>query len=280
MGRRKAASQMRMWTFRALWGLLALAGLTPAAASGQARQDSVLLQGRVVEEHTGEPIAFASLRIMDRDLRLLGRAESDRAGRFSYAVRKQPGVYLEVQRIGYEETLAPFLWFDGHDHFELEVRLDREVVLHAPLEVVGRRRAESPVLEAFRHRTRMGMGYYVTRDQIEARNPSRVTDLLAEAPGVRLTSSGLGFRRVVEMRGGASSGGCPVQVYIDGMHLNDNEGPPDVQVVAIDDFVSPESVFGIEIYRGLSTVPAEFLNTYARCGVVALWTLRGGSESE
>lgn len=264
---------------RALPGLVAVALLVPAAASGQARQDSVLLRGQVVEEETARPIAFVSLRVMDRDLRLLGRAESDREGRFSYVVRKQPGVLIRVERIGYEETRTPFLWFDGHHHFDLEIRMDPDVVLLAPLEVLGRRRMQSAVLAGFKHRTELGMGYFVTRDDIEARNASRVTDLLAEAPGVRLASSGQGLRRVVQMRGGASAGGCPVQVYIDGMHLNKNNGPADTRVVAIDDFVSPESLFGIEVYRGLSTVPAQFLNTYAKCGVVALWTLRGGNES-
>lgn len=278
-GRRGGAIRIEISIVHALTGLLAMALLIPAATAAQARQDSVLLRGQVVEEETAAPIAFASLRILDDDLRLLGRTETDREGYFTFVVREQTGVHLESERIGYEATRTPFLWFDGHDYFELEVRLDREVVLLAPLEVLGRRRMESPILESFKHRTRLGMGWYITRDEIQARNPSRVTDLLMEAPGVRLASSGLGLRRVVEMRG-ASAGGCPVQVYIDGMHLNKNDGPADLRVVAIDDFVSPESVLGIEIYRGLATVPAEFLNTYAKCGVVALWTLRGGNESE
>ena len=44
----------------------------------------------------------------------------------------------------------------------------------------------------------------------------------------------------------------------------------------IDDMVLPSSVEGIEIYRGLSTVPPEFLNPDAECGVIAIWTRRGG----
>lgn len=240
----------------------------------------MLLGGQVVEETSEAPVGFAAVRILDRELRFLGRTETDAEGRFSHVVRDRAGVYLEVERIGYEDTRTPFLWFDGHHYFELEVRMGREAVLLAPLEVLARRRTQSPVLESFRHRTERGMGWYLTRSDIEARNPSRVTDLLAEAPGVHLGSSGYGVRRVVQMRGGASAGGCPVQVYVDGMHLNDNDGPADVRMVAIDDYVSPGSVLGIEIYRGLSTVPAEFLNSYAKCGVVALWTLRGESGSE
>lgn len=262
-------------------GFVAASMFAAADATAQAKQDSVLLRGQVVEEVGGTPIAFATLRILDRDLRLLGRTEADRNGLFSHVVRDQVGAYIEVDRIGYEDTRTPFLWFDGHLHFDLEVRMDREAVLLAPLEVLARRGpGVSPVLESFHHRTTRGMGWYLTRAEIVARNPSRVTDLLTEAPGVRLSSSGYGMRRVVEMRGGASATACPVQVYLDGMHLNKPEGPSDVQVVAIDDYVSPGSVLGIEIYRGLSTVPAEFLNTYAKCGVVALWTVRGGSGSD
>ena len=44
----------------------------------------------------------------------------------------------------------------------------------------------------------------------------------------------------------------------------------------IDEVISPGSVEGIEVYRGLSTVPAEFLNPDAECGVIAIWTRRGG----
>ena len=44
----------------------------------------------------------------------------------------------------------------------------------------------------------------------------------------------------------------------------------------VDDAVSSGSLLGIEVYRGLSTVPAEFMTPRARCGVVVLWTRRSG----
>lgn len=248
----------------------------PSTASAQARQDSVLLQGQVVEEETGDPIAFVALTMLDRQGRIIGRAEGDRQGRFSYVARNRAGLGIRVERIGYQDNETPLLWFDGYDFYQVEIRMDREAVLLAPLEITARRSQKSSVLADFEHRSQRGMGWYLTRAEIESRNPSRVTDLLSMAPGVSLSSSGQGLRRVVEMvRNGAQASRCPVQVYLDGMHLNAMNGPWHTQVVAIDDYVAPESVQGIELYRGLSTVPAQFLNEYAKCGVVAVWTRRG-----
>jgi hypothetical protein len=78
----------------------------------------------------------------------------------------------------------------------------------------------------------------------------------------------------------SSGRGCPVQVFVDGLLMTasvmDASGATENAGAAIDDFVSPLSVEGIEVYRGLSTVPPEFLTPEADCGVVAIWTRRGG----
>jgi outer membrane receptor for ferrienterochelin and colicin len=69
------------------------------------------------------------------------------------------------------------------------------------------------------------------------------------------------------------------QIFVDGFLVNrrmvgvNGNRPSDFR---IDDVVSPASVEGIEVYRGLSTVPPEFLNPDAVCGVIAIWTRRGG----
>jgi hypothetical protein len=38
--------------------------------------------------------------------------------------------------------------------------------------------------------------------------------------------------------------------------------------------VEPADVEAIEIFKGLASVPAEFLNPQSRCGVIAIWTKR------
>lgn len=254
--------------------VIVAAFLAPAQALGQS-PDSVRLMGQVVESESSVPIGFVDIVVLDRDLRRVRAVQAGRDGTFALQVPASDGVYLLASRLGYEETQTPFLWFDGNAFFQLEIRLDRDVVLLAPLEVVAREQRLSPVLEEFRERVESGFGFYITRDQIDAEGPRLVTDLLRRVPGVHLRSSGAGLRRVVQMSRAVSPGSCPTQVYIDGLRLNANVGPPETRVVAIDDYVAPGSVEGIEVYRGLSTVPASFLNEYADCGVVVIWTRRG-----
>jgi hypothetical protein len=44
--------------------------------------------------------------------------------------------------------------------------------------------------------------------------------------------------------------------------------------VFVDDLVSPLDIETIEVFRGLGSIPPEFLTPQARCGVIAIWTKR------
>jgi hypothetical protein len=233
----------------------------------------------VVDEQTGVPVPSVDLVVRAANDRFITSTMTDEAGRFELTLSRLKAIAIYASRIGYADNQTPVLHFDDHDFFRVEIRLDPVAVLLAPLEVLARRKGErSPVLENFDRRVHMGSGYYITREDIEERDPTFVTDLLATVPGVRVTGSGAGTRRTIEM---ARSSGrdCPVQIFVDGMLVNRPIQPGFGAPVAgytIDDVALPNSVEGIEIYRGLSTVPAEFLTPDADCGVVAIWTRRGG----
>ena len=74
------------------------------------------------------------------------------------------------------------------------------------------------------------------------------------------------------MRGGTGTTNCPARFFIDGNSVA-------LQGMSIDELVSPSDVEGIEIYKGMSSVPSEFsgrsINDDSRCGVVAIWTKTG-----
>lgn len=251
--------------------------MMPAALDGQTQ-----IVGRVIDDVTERPLSGAEVTLRTVDGRLLRRVETEQTGMFEFEVDRVSAVRLEVRRISYLANTTPTLHFDGRKFFQVEVRLDPDAILLAPLEVITWSVVDpSPFLEGFRQRLKTGMGTFITRDAIEARRPAQIADLLRDVPGVTVTGSSVGGRATVQV--GRSLGrDCQTQIWVDGFLMNRRAsrqtgfGPADFR---IDDSVNPLSVEGIEIYRGLSSVPAEFLNQDAECGVIAIWTRRGGRRN-
>ncbi len=247
-------------------------------AAGPASAQQVRVLGRVIEAESAKPIAGAEIVFRTPEGTYAGRTLTDADGRFGIAMNRAAGVRIRADHVGYRQNITPVLFFDNRLFYQVEIRLDPEAVLLAPLEVVGRSEATpSHVLDAYRFRLEHGQGYYITRAEIRQRHPNNITDLLRTVPGLEVTSSGSGNRPVVQTARGAAKG-CLAQVYVDGLLVNRRLMTSQGQrsdVFRIDDVVSPDNVEGIEVYLGLSTIPPEFLSPEASCGIIAIWTRRG-----
>jgi hypothetical protein len=115
----------------------------------------------------------------------------------------------------------------------------------------------------FERRRAAGHGTFVTRDDIEARRPIELRDLLRRVPGVTFVDDGSGRPALRFTRASVRPDrDCPPEYWLDGQR---------VPGFTIDDIV-PEDVQGIELYRGPSETPAPFLTRSAGCGVVAIWS--------
>jgi hypothetical protein len=237
------------------------------------------IQGRVLDDLTGLGIAWATVDVLDSVDRIRARTTTDVDGAF-LLTRLQPGPFrIRVSALGYGTIVTPHWRVASGEVLVVAVRVHPSALLLAPLEVIARSRFPSPVLAGFHARLARGIGgVFFSREDIEQRAPVRISDLLAEVPGLRLESAGIsgsGSRELTLRFGSAltagSGGTCEVQIFIDGQPANRRN-----QRIPLDDLASPSGLEGIEIYRGLSTIPPEFLGPDARCGVVALWTRRGG----
>ncbi|NJD18892.1 MAG: TonB-dependent receptor [Gemmatimonadetes bacterium] len=254
--------------------LLLFATATAAPAVAQ-----VHIVGRVIDDTTERPLGDAQVTVRATDGRFLARTETDSAGTFEFNVNHVSAVRIDVRRISYQANAMPILHFDGRKFFQVAARLAPDAILLAPLEIIAWSEVDmSPFLEGFRQRLRNGLGLYITREQIEARRPTYVADLFRDIPGITVMGSGAGNRARIQVGRSLSSTECETQIYVDGFLMNRRTG---LRRQLINDFridaaVSPPAVEGIEVYRGLSSVPAEFLSPDAVCGVIAIWTRRGG----
>jgi hypothetical protein len=257
--------------------LLAGSVMAQPAAAQQNSVDATI-RGQVVDDMTGQGIPGVLVEALDFRDRIRRSATTDTDGNFILP-RVMPGSFwLRATQVGYVRTKTPPWSIQSGEVITVTIRLDRQAVLLAPLEVTARSRMPSAVLASFHARlARRAGGTLFSRDDIIARNPSRITDLLEGVPGVQLQNAvGQAGRMVVMSRalpglGGGTIGGgsCPVQVYVDGVLAT--RGRSDVSP---DELSIPTALEGVEVYRGLATVPPEFLTPEARCGVIALWTRR------
>lgn len=173
---------------------------------------------------------------------------------------------------------------------EARIRLTVRPIDLDPIVVMAvRRRIELPGLEDFERRYYSGWGQFVLEEDIERRNPTRLTDALAET-GLEIAAGGTS---VIVRRTG-----CAPMVYIDGVKVTrlsrgggpvrrpsgesgvylwrDPETSTDAEAAAAINLMNPGNVLAVEVYKGPAETPGQYIDSNSRCGVVLIWTRRGG----
>ncbi|WP_420462957.1 carboxypeptidase regulatory-like domain-containing protein [Candidatus Palauibacter sp.] len=214
------------------------------------------LIGRVLDARTHRPVAAAEVSVP-------GRAQgvsSNRMGRFIVSGLPVGEHELSVRHLGYDPLTHAVSVRRGVTT-EVEIGLTADPVELAPL-VATVERPRRLEIKGFYERKYWGeltgLGTCITEEDIERWRPLRVSDFVSML--VPSVAPGLKNRR----RGsGLSSLTCRMPVYLDGF---------DVSAGELDQYVKPLEVGGIEVYKGLASVPAEFGGPGARCGAVVVWT--------
>lgn len=224
-------------------------------------QDNTLGTGGVrgnVRDGTGLPVEGAQVYVTGSDL----RGESGANGEFLLANAKAGSLVVHVRRIGFAPDSALVTILAG-SNVEVDVTLVRLAIQLSPVVVLGRREMTGR-MAGFYQRMSRGHGHFLTREQVDRRNPGNMTDLFRMIPGVRVESRG--FQNQVRFRGGR----CAPLTWLDGSPLYAGEFDLDS--------VDPRSFEGIEIYSGAASVPAEFQGNRSissACGTIVLWSRQG-----
>jgi outer membrane receptor for ferrienterochelin and colicin len=125
--------------------------------------------------------------------------------------------------------------------------------------------------QGFEMRKSRGFGTFITREEIEKKNPRVTTDLFRSVSGVKLMREN-GSPTVVSSRLGNLSY-CPVRYYVDGTSYPLYGQSIDIMVQVVD-------IGAIEVYPGGATVPPQFGGREAACGVIAIWTRQGTKKEK
>jgi hypothetical protein len=220
------------------------------------------ISGHLIDATTRQPIATGTLALLAGDSTLIS-VVTDSTGRFVLHAPQAGSYRLRGERIGYRAAVTPPLDLAANDTLRVEFRLAVAAVPLNPITILGYSRRPAGDLGGFYERMRRAMGgIFITRQDIENRPTIYTTDLLRTIPGAHLTRSRVGFGFDVLLRGD-----CKPRVFLDGV-------PIQLGTMTIDDLISPLDLEGIEVYRGIAEIPANFTGLGA-CGAIVLWTRFG-----
>ena len=238
-----------------------IAVLALAATSADAQQRT--LRG-IVTDSAGYPLPNVEIRIMD-----LGRlARTDVQGKFAIERITDRIVDLTLRRLGYEVRFVRVAMINGEGD-SLRVVMQAEPLRLNPVEIEANE-DQHPFFNEYEKRRQRGIGTFITKKDIERLNTSYPSDAFRRLPGMRFVqvSQGMGVRFMssIGMTGGRTRGGeCAPTIWVDGQAAVGME---------IDE-IRAQDIHGIEIYRGASTVPAQFAKGgLTQCGAIVVWTRR------
>jgi len=245
---------------RVMPGVLAFFAVASAGA-----QEGTLGTGGIrgtVRDSTGQAIMGAQVTMPGTSL----VAESDESGQFELA-KVRPGMLsMRFRRLGYQPDTIELLVLAGKT-IPLEVTLTRLAVALTPIVVTGRAELTG-WRRGFYERKDVGAGRYFTREDIERRNPSQMSDMFRMIPGVTVMPSQGMIRNQLRFRG--ARGGCAPLTWLDGAPLSSGEFDIDA--------LSPRSIEAFEVYTG-SIVPPRFSVAPGigprTCGVIVVWSREG-----
>jgi hypothetical protein len=214
----------------------------------------------VVRNENGEPLGGAQLMVWGNGNTATARDD----GRFVISGLPAGTQTVEARYVGFAPTRVTVDLVSGRT-VSTTITMSEHADVLDEVTVYGAARQLANDLAGFNQRRKLGFGRFITRADIEKKNPIRFTDLLRETPGLRIVATGGLDYAIVASHGGIAGGACQPLVFINGTVLVNSEG--------IDMMVEPQEIAAVEIYNGVGETPPQFRGGMrGECGSIAIWT--------
>jgi hypothetical protein len=246
-------------TVRAARTLIAALAGTLAAAPAAAAQDLRATLAGVVRDSTGTPVPMVTVTVLIAGV----GAYTDRSGHFRIPALPPGPTDLVFRRLGFSPESATVTLRPGRtDSVNVTISAFALELPGVEVKELARRRR---LLADFYRRKDAGFGHFITREDIAAREPHVLSDMMRMMPGVEIVHMRDGSLALRMARTASVAGrDCPPEWWVDGIRT------PGLNV----DDIPPEDIDGVEIYSGPATLPAEFniRNGTPGCGTILVWT--------
>lgn len=257
---------------------LAVGLFTPfliAGPGGQPRSGSATLLVKITQA-ADAPVAYALVTIGNGTTRVAGAD-----GIAVFPETKADSVRVTARRIGFKPSTGMYPVPPG----EAVIRIQMEPLVTSldTIRIVASDQTPLARTGFYDRIARVQRGAFTARfftpEELEQRNPSRVSQVLYGESTIRVTPDGRG--RVVLLGRGPN---CAMTVLLDGRRVsgtveesinNPSLGRNDPRnLMTVDELVPAGSVAAIEVYGSAASAPVELVQVAGRsgCGIIAIWT--------
>lgn len=258
-----------------------------AVAGPRMVRAQAVLRGFIYDDASGGRLNGGTVMLVDpvTDAPVV-HVSADSLGQF---ILRGPAGHYQIAAVhaGYTSVLSAPIAFEDGESMTIRVPLATTgdpthnigVLEHTKTDIAPKRVATGREwTDGFRMRKTLGMGVRFDRNELAHSRAVTVGDLLRRVPGVAIGSdnstASVAMRRTGMAGLRATSIGTPCQVgwFVDGRRI-DRPGDTDPVTASLASMHLDE-LEALEVFRGLSEMPAEFADPDLQCGAVALWTRR------
>jgi len=251
-----------------------------------------VIRGVLYDDSTGTPLRGTVMLVDPATDAAVVHVATDSAGAFE--LKTQQGVYqIAAVREGYKSVLSAPVSLGSGEQITVRVPIAssgdprHQIGVTEHLRPHGAETAVAPkdLLDqvGYRSRKTTGAGLQYDRRDFE-RSPYRTLgEFLQSVPGLNVanpasTASMRMSRSTAGALGalaapGSSLAACHIGWFVDG-YRTDMPGRPDPLTDGLG-LLDLRSISAVEVFRGISEMPAQFAAPDLTCGAVAIWTNRG-----
>lgn len=241
--------------------------------------------GTITEQATGLPIRGVGVVLRDSESRPKMGALSDSLGRYRMTAPSNGQYSLTFTRAGLMPLSGVAVTLQNGSEEVVNATLSQGITTLSTVNVVGTRPVDTPPgnprkYDEFLRRRAVGLGTFLTREEIHSRPRHQIQEIFNGIPGVKVRHYGTQFflrsqrcsgKFIPGLGTGGGGGGrggtdpkLEPMLFVDGIRVR--------EVSALSN-ISPAQVDAIEVYQGAAQMPAEAKGD--ACFAIYVWLKNG-----